>query len=153
MSVVETVEPLLIPVIQAQGVELYDLEYIKEGGDRILRLYIDKEDGVTLEDCESVSHAAEAVLDAHDPIPSAYVLEVSSPGIERKLKKDSHFIRYIGHKITLRLFAAIDPVYGRKKYTGILTGYENGVITIKDEEDEIYSFNKNQVSVCKLVVF
>jgi ribosome maturation factor RimP len=132
---------------------LYDLEYIKEGGDQILRLYIDKEDGVDLNDCETVSRAAEAVLDAHDPIPAAYVLEVSSPGIERKLKKDSHFTRYIGHKIMLRLFTTISPVDGRKKFTGRLDDYKDGCIVLTDENGETWEIDKTLVSLCRLVVF
>jgi ribosome maturation factor RimP len=150
MGVPETVSPLIAPAVEAQGVELYDLEYIKEGGDRILRLYIDKENGVDINDCERVSHAVEAALDFHDPIPDAYVLEVSSPGIERKLKKDSHFNRYIGHKITLRLFASVD---GRKNFTGILAAHENGIISVSCENEKTYRFEKKQVSMCRLVVF
>ena len=116
-SVIETVEPLLSPVISEQGCELYDIEYVKEGGDRILRLYIDKDGGVDLNDCERVSRASEAVLDDKDPIPAAYVLEVSSPGIERKLKKDSHYARYTGEKVLVRLFSPID---GRKSFNVFL---------------------------------
>ena len=150
MGVAETVEPLIAPTITAQGVELYDLEYVKEGGNRILRLYIDKENGVDLNDCERVSRAAEAVLDAHDPIPDAYVLEVSSPGIERRLKKESHFAQYIGHKINVRLYKAVG---GQKSFTGVLTGYENNTITLTDESGEARSFEHNQVSLCRLSVF
>ncbi|MCL2377908.1 MAG: ribosome maturation factor RimP [Defluviitaleaceae bacterium] len=141
---------LLTPIIEAQGVSLYDLEFIKEGGAKILRLYIDKPEGVDLDDCERVSRAAEAELDTHDPIPDAYYLEVSSPGIERKLSKPEHFARYIGHKIALKLYG---PVDGRRKFTGNLTSYENGNLSLTEENGQTYDFEQTQISACRLVVF
>jgi ribosome maturation factor RimP len=150
MGIIETAEQLLAPVAEAQGVELYDLEYVKEGGDRILRLFIDKEGGVDLNDCERVSRAAESVLDEKDPIPAAYVLEVSSPGIERKLKKDSHFARYAGAKVEIRLYS---PIAGRKKFTGVLNGLNDGVIGMTDTDGHGWSFERQKISSCKLVVF
>jgi len=146
----EHITNLLTPVVESQGVSLYDLEFIKEGSARILRLYIDKDPGVDLEDCEKVSRAAEEVLDAHDPIPTAYYLEVSSPGIERKLSKPEHFVKYVGHKIALRLYA---PVEGRKKFTGLLSGYESGNIALTEADGAIRHFQQSQISACKLVVF
>ena len=144
------ISKLLTPVVEAQGVSLYDLEFLKEGDSRILRLYIDKDAGVDLDDCERVSRAAEAVLDEHDPIQTAYYLEVSSPGVERKLSKPQHFARYIGHKIALRLYG---PVDGRRKFTGQLTGYDNGNISLTDEEGLERQFEEVQISACRLVVF
>ena len=143
---------LLTPIVEAQGVSLYDLEFLKEGSDRILRLYIDKEDGtgVDLNDCERVSRAAEAELDAHDPIPQAYYLEVSSPGVERKLTKPAHFARYTGHKIALKLYAPHD---GRRKFTGLLTAYEDGNLSLTEEDGQTHVFEQSQVSACRLVVF
>ncbi len=149
-SVIETVEPLLSPVISEQGCELYDIEYVKEGGDRILRLYIDKDGGVDLNDCERVSRASEAVLDDKDPIPAAYVLEVSSPGIERKLKKDSHYARYTGEKVLVRLFSPID---GRKSFKGILQGLRDGTVTVTEEDGREFKFERAKISSCRLVVF
>ena len=158
---VATLEALLAPVAEACGVELYDLEYVKEGGDKILRLYIDKEDGVDLDDCERVSHAVSDVLDEHDPIPGAYRLQVGSPGIDRKLSKPEHFGRYVGHKIELRLFAPHAPqdlsqaesiTTGRKKFTGRLTAYNDGKITLADLDGQEWNFEQKQVSACKLVV-
>lgn len=145
-----TIAALLTPTIEAQGVTLYDLEFIKEGSDRILRLYIDKDQGVDLEDCERVSRAAEAVLDAHDPIETAYYLEVSSPGIERKLTRPEHFARYIGHQIAIRLYG---PQDGRKKFSGILAKYEDGNLTLTEEDGNTHTFQQAQISACKLVVF
>jgi ribosome maturation factor RimP len=150
MSITETVTPLITPAIEALGIELYDIEYLKEGGDFILRLYIDKEGGVDLNACEAVSTAASAVLDEHDPISAAYLLEVSSPGIERKLVKDSHFARYIGHKVKIKLFAPLD---NRKAFTGVLSAYDDGVITLTDENNQARQFDKSKVAICRLVVF
>jgi ribosome maturation factor RimP len=149
-NITETVEQLLIPVTEAQGVELYDLEYVKEGGDMVLRLYIDKDGGVDLNDCERVSCAAEAALDASDPIPAAYLLEVSSPGIERKLKKDNHFARYAGEKVEVRLFAPLD---GRKKFKGILQGIDGGVVTVAGGDEHVFKFERSKISSCRLIVF
>lgn len=148
----ETLEALMAPVAQAQGLELYDIEYVKEGADRILRLYIDNEDGVSLDDCERMSRAAEIVLDAKDPIPGEYRLQVSSPGVERKLSKPEHYARYIGHKVVVKLFAPHDPVSGRKKFTGMLKSYKNNKLSIRTEDDE-YTFDLQQVSACRLMVF
>jgi ribosome maturation factor RimP len=137
------------------------MEFVKEGGSRILRLFIDKEGGIDLNDCERVSHAVSDVLDEHDPIPSAYRLQVGSPGIERRLVKPEHFMRYIGHKVTIKLFAPHSPenadesesvTTGRKKFTGILTVYDSDKIELKDENGQIWTFNIKQVSACKLVV-
>ena len=141
---------LLTPIIEAEGTTLYDLEFIKEGGNKILRLYIDKPEGVDLNDCERVSRAAEAELDIHDPIPTAYYLEVSSPGIERKLTKPEHFTKYVGHKIAIKLYG---PVDGRRKFTGILDSYENGNLTLTDEDGQQRTFEQPQISASRLVVF
>ncbi|MCL2361195.1 MAG: ribosome maturation factor RimP [Defluviitaleaceae bacterium] len=141
---------LLTPVVEAQGVSLYDLEFIKEGTARILRLYIDKEPGVDLEDCERVSRAADAVLDEHDPIEQSYYLEVSSPGVERKLSKPEHFMRYTGHKIALRLYGPLD---GRRKFTGQLTEYTKETLTLTEEDGTIRHIPVSQIGSCKLMVF
>ena len=146
----EQISNLLTPVAEAQGVFLYDIEFIKEGNARILRLYIDKEQGVDITDCEKVSRAAEEVLDAHDPIPVQYYLEVSSPGIERKLTRDEHFVRYTGHKIAIKLYGPMD---GRKKFAGILSAYENQVMTLTEEDGTSHQISRDQIGSAKLVVF
>jgi len=149
-TILATITELLTPVAKAQGVDLYDIELLKEGSSKILRLYIDKDAGVDLDDCERVSRAAEEVLDANDPIPTAYYLEVSSPGIERKLTKPAHFARYKGHKIALRLYG---PVDGRKKFTGILEECADGNLTLTEEDGNARHFQQSQISACRLVVF
>ena len=140
---------LLTPVACDTGVILYDIELVREGGEKILRIYIDKEENVDLNDCERFSRAAEVVLDTNDPIPDAYALEVSSPGIERKLTRDAHFTRYIGHKIQLRLYA---PLNNRKNFAGVLTQYEDKILTIQSDAD-LVQIPRTSVASCKLVVF
>jgi len=153
MYMIEQLESLLTPAVNAQDCELYDIEYIKEGGDMVLRLYIDKENGVDLDDCERVSHAVEAILDEKDPISTVYRLQVSSPGIERKLSKPAHYLSHIGRKIMVKLYAPVDPVSGRKKFTGTLIGFADNEIIITDEEKQSWTFNLKQVATCRLVIF
>ena len=132
------------------GVSLYDLEYLKEGGNNVLRLYIDKEGGVDLNDCERVSRAAETLLDERDPIPGSYVLEVSSPGVERRLRKESHYESYLGSRVEVRLFA---PQNGKKKYRGTLNGISGGVIYFTDENGAAAEFKLAGISMCRLLYF
>jgi len=162
MTLEQKLETLLSPVAENLGYELYNLEYVKEGGERFLRLFIDKEGGVSLNDCEEVSRAAEVVLDEQDPISSAYRLQVGSPGVERKLTKPRHYMRYIGHKVALRLFAPYSPpsgadetvsATGRKKFTGILQSFIDNTLNLTDENGHNYTFEINQISACSLVVF
>ena len=145
---------LLTPVVEASNMVLYDIALLREGGERILRIYIDTQDAnttqtyVTIDDCERVSHAAEAVLDEHEPITGAYALEVSSPGIERKLSKEAHFARYVGHNIRLRLYA---PVENRKNFHGKLMAFQDDVLTI--ESETTWQFPRAAVASCRLAVF
>ena len=129
--------------------ELYDVEFVKEGANWYLRIYIDKPNGVTIDDCESVSRAVEKILDEIDPIEHAYILEVSSPGIDRALKKDSDFIRNIGITVDVKLYK---PVDGNKLYTGELIGLINGSVVIKESGGAHRSFKRQDVAVCKLSI-
>ncbi len=122
MSVIaDKVFALSRPVVEAQGCSLWDVEYVREGGRRVLRLYIDREGGVSTEHCEAVSRALDPLLDEVDPIPDAYVLEVSSCGLERPLKRPSDFQAFMGAKIVVKLYAPRD---GRREFAGVLTGYD-----------------------------
>lgn len=150
---IDTLEALLAPTVATEGCELYDIEYLKEGSDRILRLYIDHEDGINIDDCERVSRAVELVLDENDPITGEYRLQVSSPGVERKIKKAKHYEKYIGHKMEVRLFAPKDPVSGRKKYTGTLKNFNNDQVTMTVEDNETATFTLQEISACRLIVF
>ncbi len=139
-------EELLLPIAKAQGVEIYDVEYVKEGSDWFLRAYIDKPDGVTIDDCENVSRALSAKLDEDDFIEEAYILEVSSPGLGRILKKEKHFQKSIGLEVEVKTYKPIDK---EKQFIGILTSYEEGLITIKTEKKEM-RFNKSDIASVRL---
>ena len=112
------VEKLLEPILVANHFELYDVEYVKEGGNWFLRAYIDKENGITVDDCELVSRALSELLDKHDFISESYILEVSSPGLGRQLKRDKHFEKSIGEEVELKLYK---PLNKRKDFVGLLT--------------------------------
>lgn len=127
-NVEATVEALVRPEVEGRGLELVGVEWAKEGGDWYLRLYIDKPDGVTLEDCEEVSRAAGALIDAADPITENYLFEVSSPGIERPLTKDADFARFAGQLVEVRTFA---PVEGKKSFVGHLLGLEDDKVRLR----------------------
>ena len=116
-NIASTVEALVTPVAAELGYDIWDVEYVKEGADFILRVTIDSDEGITIDDCEAMSRAIDPVLDEHDPIPDQYLLEVSSPGIERDLTRDDHFDLCVGEKVEVRLFA---PVDGSRVWVGIL---------------------------------
>ncbi|MCI9315928.1 MAG: ribosome maturation factor RimP [Lachnospiraceae bacterium] len=122
-------EQLLIPIAGKYGVEIYDVEYVKEGGEWYLRAYIDKPEGVAILDCENVSRELSDALDAEDFIPDAYILEVSSPGLGRTLKKDRHLEKSLGAEVEIRTYK---PVDGRKEFTGVLHAYDGDTITIEE---------------------
>ena len=110
-------EELLKPIAEANGVSIFDVEYVKEGSDYYLRAFIDKADGVNIQDCENVSRALSDVLDKEDFIPDAYILEVSSPGLGRTLKKDKHLKSGIGQEVEIKLFKAVDKC---REFSGVL---------------------------------
>lgn len=127
------VENLLKDIIENLGYELYDVQYVKEGKDFYLRIVIDKEKGIDLNDCEKVNDAINDILDEADYIKDQYFLEVSSPGLERTLRKEKHFQSQIGNKILIKLFK---PISKKKEFEGILKSYsEDELILIQDEEE------------------
>lgn len=143
--------PLLEPIVEANALELVDLEFVKEGVNWYLRVYIDKDGGVNIDDCELVSRALEAKLDEKDPIEQAYILEVSSPGIDRPLKKEADFVKYQGEIIDVKLYKAVN---GSKQYQGKLLGLENGVLSIEEENGNVVTFeHKDTASVRLAVIF
>ena len=123
-------EELLKPIVESAGVEIYDVEYVKEGSDYYLRAYIDKPEGVNILDCENVSRALSEALDKADFIPDAYILEVSSPGLGRTLKKDKHLQKSIGEEVEIKLFKPIDKC---KEFSGILDRFDADTVTITEE--------------------
>ena len=141
-------EELLRPITEEYGVEIYDIEYVKEGADYYLRAYIDKEDGVNIGDCENVSRALSDALDAADFIPDAYILEVSSPGLGRKLTKDRHLDRSIGDEVDIRFYKPPDG-FKTKELSGVLEGYdpEHIIVTIDGEQRE---FERKSISQIRL---
>lgn len=144
-KVLEIVEP----IIAEKELELADLEFVKEGPNWYLRVYIDKEGGVTIEDCEMVSRVLEKKLDEKDPIEQAYILEVSSPGIDRPLKRPEHFQKYIGEVIDIKLYKPLD---GKKEYQGELKQFDNGVITIIQEDGKEMQFVQKETASVRLAV-
>lgn len=143
----QTAEELAQPIAAQLGLYLYDVEYKKEGSDWRLIYYIDKEDGVSLSDCEEFSRAVSDVLDAADPIEQNYILTVSSPGIERKLSKPAHYIAVIGKEIELRLFA---PVNGEKRITGILKSFEEPFVEL-ESDGSCVKIDLKDISAAKLI--
>lgn len=137
------------PIAESFGCSIYDVEYVKEGQNYFLRVYIDKEGGVSTDDCEAVSRALDPVLDEIDPIESAYFLEISSPGIDRKLSRPEHFEAAIGKQIDVRLFS---PVNGSKELTGILRGVSDGIMTVETDDGNIVEIEKQKASVVRLAV-
>lgn len=134
-KVVTVVEELARPVVAALGIELVDVEYVKEGGRWYLRVFIDKPGGVTLDDCQAVSERLDPLLDETDPIPHSYHLEVSSPGVERPLKKPSDYERFAGRRVQLTTFTSLD---GQKRFTGRLVGLtdQQQVVLVTDDGQE-----------------
>ena len=135
------------PIAEENGCFIYDVEFVKEGGIYILRVYIDREDGVDLDVCEVVSRALSEQLDKKDPVKQNYYLEVSSPGIERKLRLPEHFERYMGERIDVGFYKAVN---GSKQITAYLEGYDEDEISLKLENEEIIKFNIKETTFIKL---
>ncbi|SCX97012.1 ribosome maturation factor RimP [Ruminococcus sp. YE282] len=138
---VSKVRQLCEPIINELGLSLWDVRYVKEGAGWFLRIYIDKDGGVDINDCETVSRAVNEPLDELDPIENAYCLEVCSPGIERELIRDEHFEQFIGADIMVKMRVPIDGI--GKEFKGVLKSYDDGMVTIRDHSDE------NEVTISK----
>ena len=139
-------EELLAPIAEENGVEIYDVEYLKEGCDWYLRAYIDKPEGVNIQDCENVSRALSDKLDEVDFIDDAYILEVSSPGLGRTLKKDKHLEKSLGEEVELRLYKPRDK---QKEFTGILKSFDADSVIIETEEEEKV-FARSEIALIRL---
>ena len=145
-KITQAVWSLAQPVAVKHGCELWDVEYVTEAGTRYLRVYIDKPDGVSIDDCEAVSRELDVLLDEADPIPDSYVFEVSSAGAERELKRPSDFERFLGDTVEVRFFKTTD---GSKSVIGTLTGYENGDVSIRVGE-QTRTYLKAQIAQVRL---
>lgn len=139
-SIEERVENLVEPKVKELGYNLYDVQYAKEGKDYFLRIFIDKPEGIDLNDCEKVNDGINSLLDEADYIKEQYFLEVSSPGIERVLRKDSHLQSAIGKEIEIKLFK---PLNNKKEYVGILEKFDEENIVIRQENEELQIDRKN----------
>lgn len=140
-------EELVKPIIEENHFELVDVEYVREGSTWYLRVYIDKENGIDIDDCVLVSHALEEKLDAEDFIKDAYVLEVSSPGLTRPLKKDKDFLRNIGKRIEVKLYK---PLNGTKEFEGVLDGYEDGTVKFTPDGGEPVELDRSEIAQVRL---
>ena len=148
MKITERVQQLVEPIVLNQGCTLWDVEYVREGDQRFLRLYIDKDGGVDITDCEAISRAADPILDEADPIPDSYHFEVCSAGIERALKRPSDFEKFMGSLIMVKLYR---PKHGVKEIPGILRGYDDGRVTV-EYAGETITLEKSEVALVRLRV-
>lgn len=140
-------EEILLPIIEEYGFELVDVEYVKEGGTWYLRTYIDKEGGISIDDCEKVSHRLSDILDEKDYIDDTYIMEVSSPGLGRPLKKEKDFKRSLGKEVDIRTYRMIDK---QKEFTGILKDYDKDTVTIELDDETLKTFEKGDIALIRL---
>ena len=148
MKVTEQVSQFAQPIVEQLGCSLWDVEYVREGSERFLRVYIDKEGGVDITDCEAIHRALDPVLDEKDPIAESYHFEVCSAGLERALKRPGDFERFMGRPILVKLYR---PRNGLKEIPGILRGYEEGRVTVEAGKQTL-TFEKSQVALVRLRV-
>ena len=149
VEVEKLVETLINPILQNEKFELIDIEFTKEGPHRYLRVFIDKIGGITLDDCQKVSEQLSEKLDEEDPIEENYFLEISSPGLDRPLKKTKDFERFKGENIEVRLY---QPMDNKKVFEGELVGSDNNVITIKTDNKNLVEIPREKIAITKLAI-
>ena len=140
-------EQLIQPLIDANNFELVDVEFVKEGSDWYLRVYIDKDGGITVDDCELISRAFNEILDREDYISEQYIFEVSSPGLMRPLKKEKDYKRSVGKLIDIKLYKPVDKC---KEFTGVLDSYDKDTVTIKMDDDTQKTFDRSKLAMIRL---
>ena len=140
-------EELITPIVEANGFELVDVEYVKEGGTWYLRAYIDKEGGITVDDCEVVNRELGDLLDRDDFIDDSYILEVSSPGLGRPLKKERDFIRSKGEEVEIRTYRMVDR---QKEFRGVLKAWDKDTVTIETEDGQEQIFDRDNIALIRL---
>ena len=145
-KVTELVAQLAAPAVAAAGCKIWDVEYVREAGEWFLRLYLDKEGGVDIRECEAVSRVVSDLLDEADPIEGSYTFEVSSAGAERVLKRPGDFEKFLGSPVLVKLYKARE---GRKEFPGYLKGYDNGDVTITAGGEEL-TFSRAEIALCRL---
>ena len=146
----QKVYDISLPIAEKNGLSVWDVEFKKEGSDYYLRVYVDKEGGVSIDDCEMVSRELSDKLDELDPISQAYMLEVCSAGIDRQLKRESDFLAFLGSDVDVKLYA---PLNGEKEFSAELINFENGVVTLKKDGNELAMSLDKIASVRLSVVF
>ena len=148
MKITDQVTGFAQPVVESFGCQLWEVEYVREGSERYLRLYIEKEGGVDIDDCEKIHRAMDPILDEKDPIAESYHFEVCSAGLERTLKRPGDFERFMGSAVTVKLYR---PRNGLKEIPAVLRGYEDGKITVEAGKETI-TFEKSEVALVRLRV-
>ena len=148
MKITDQVTEFAKPVVESFGCKLWDVEYVREGSERYLRIYIDKDGGVDIDDCEKIHRAMDPILDEKDPIADSYHFEVSSAGLERALKRPADFEQFMGSAVLVKLYR---PRNGLKEIPGFLRGYEDGKITVEAGKETI-TFQKSEVALVRLRV-
>lgn len=148
MKITQQVWEFSEPIVMQHGCSIWDVEYVREGADWFLRIYIDKEGGVDINDCEAISRAIDPILDEKDPIPDSYTFEVCSAGLERALKRPSDFAAYMGANVLVKLY---QPKNGSKEFAGVLAGYDNGDVSVT-VGDNTTTFTKAEVALVRLRV-
>ena len=148
MKITDQVAAFAQPIVESHGCTLWDVEYVREGSERFLRLYIDKEGGVDIMDCEKVSRVVSDLLDEADPIEGSYTFEVSSAGAERVLKRPGDFEAFMGSAVLVKLYR---PKDGQKEFVGKLTGYDSGNVTVEVGANTV-TFEKTEVALVRLYV-
>ncbi|MGN1419272.1 MAG: ribosome maturation factor RimP [Acutalibacteraceae bacterium] len=146
-NTVAAVRSIVEPIASQLGLEIWDIRFLKEGSQWYLRIFIDKDGGVSIDDCVDLTHAINEPLDKADPIEQAYCLEVSSPGVERELIRPEHFEKYVGAKIMVKM---IRPIDGKREFKGILESFDDGNITLRTGDGSGFTFTKKETSWIKL---
>ena len=140
---------LVLPIVEKLSFEFADVEFLKEGAYWYLRVYIDKQGGIAIEDCQIVSEQLSDKLDEVDPIKQSYILEVSSPGLERPLKRDIDFVRFKGEQVEIKLF---QPMNGKRVFEGELIGLNENIVSIKSSSNEILQFDRNDTAMVRRII-
>lgn len=148
-STTDIARDLMLPVAEELGLQVWDVRFEKEGSQWYLRYFLDKEGGITIDDCEKASRAVDELLDEHDPIQQHYILEISSPGIERRLLEDWHFQEYIGHLVHVRFYRAFE---NKKDYYGQLVSKDGETITIQLDDETEMTFEQKEAALVELSV-
>ena len=145
----DRIAELAAPVVEEAGCRLWDVEYVREAGTWYLRVFIDKDGGVSIDDCEAISRALDPILDREDPISDSYVFEVGSAGADRELKRPRDFEEFMGSEVEVRLY---QPFSGSKRFVGTLEAYDDGAVTLLLPDKKIRRFEKNQIAQVRLAV-